>query len=165
MSDTDNKPVRTALCAGPGFQPVLATQNARDVMCGSCKLYAPWSASATVPPAGAYFGGGPGCPTHFVCPDHQRGVPPVQPRIIGMPAGVPKPAPAHQVGGTHYASKAIQPWDAMQAWMKPDHFTGFLWGNVIKYTARWQDKGGIEDLKKARHYLDKLIEELEGREG
>jgi hypothetical protein len=63
-----------------------------------------------------------------------------------------------QVGGEHYQSKSIQPWDAMQAWMTPEQFKGFLWGNVIKYVARWQDKGGVEDLRKARHYMDKLIE-------
>jgi hypothetical protein len=63
-----------------------------------------------------------------------------------------------QVGGEHYQSKTIQPWDAMQAWMTPEQFKGFLWGNVIKYVARWQDKGGVEDLRKARHYMDKLIE-------
>ena len=63
-----------------------------------------------------------------------------------------------QVGGEHYRSKEIQPWDAMQAWMTPEQFKGFLWGNIIKYIARWQDKGGVEDLRKARHYMDKLIE-------
>jgi hypothetical protein len=63
-----------------------------------------------------------------------------------------------QVGGEHYQNKAVQPWDAMQAWMTDEQFKGFLWGNVIKYIARWQDKGGIEDLRKARHYMDKLIE-------
>lgn len=66
-----------------------------------------------------------------------------------------------QVGGTHYASKTVQPWEAMQSWMSHDEFTGFLRGNVIKYIARCNEKGGIEDLKKARHYLDKLIETLE----
>jgi hypothetical protein len=63
-----------------------------------------------------------------------------------------------QVGGEHYQSKTIQPWDAMEAWMTKEQFKGFLWGNVIKYVARWQDKGGVEDLRKARHYMDKLIE-------
>ena len=63
-----------------------------------------------------------------------------------------------QVGGEHYRNKEIQPWDAMQAWMTPDQFKGFLWGNIIKYIARWQEKGGVEDLRKARHYMDKLIE-------
>lgn len=63
-----------------------------------------------------------------------------------------------QIGGEHYRSKAVQPWDAMQAWMSPQQFIGFLRGNAIKYLARCDDKGGIEDLRKARHYLDKLIE-------
>jgi len=64
----------------------------------------------------------------------------------------------HQIGGTHYTTKEIQPWDAMEAWMSHEAFSGFLQGNAIKYIARWKDKGGIEDLRKARHYLDKLIE-------
>lgn len=63
-----------------------------------------------------------------------------------------------QVGGDHYKSKEIQPWDAMEAWMSQEEFAGFLRGNVIKYAARCNDKGGVEDLKKARHYLDRLIE-------
>ena len=70
-------------------------------------------------------------------------------------------ANATQVGGNHYASKAVQPWDAMQAWMSREEFTGYLRGNVIKYMARCNDKGGIEDVRKARHYIDKLIEVLE----
>lgn len=63
-----------------------------------------------------------------------------------------------QVGGTHYTSKAVQPWDAMEAWMTPEQFSGYLRGNAIKYLARCDDKGGIEDLQKAQHYLGKLIE-------
>ena len=62
-----------------------------------------------------------------------------------------------QIGGTHYISKTIQPWDAMEAWMQPAEFSGYLRGNVIKYMARCNDKGGRLDLEKARHYLDKLI--------
>ena len=63
-----------------------------------------------------------------------------------------------QVGGDHYKIKAIQPWTAMEAWMSAEAFAGFLQGNVIKYLARYKDKGGVQDLEKARHYLDKLIE-------
>ena len=64
----------------------------------------------------------------------------------------------YQLGGTHYTDKAIQPWDAMQSWMTEEQFKGFLIGNVIKYSARFQDKGGVLDLQKCKHYLDKLIE-------
>lgn len=65
----------------------------------------------------------------------------------------PTPANARQVGGDHYASKAIQPWDYIIA-----NQLGYLEGNVVKYVSRWRDKGGVQDLHKARHYLDKLLE-------
>ena len=65
-------------------------------------------------------------------------------------------ANAQQVGGAHYATKAIQPWDFIIA-----NNLGYLEGNIVKYVSRWKDKGGIEDLKKAQHYLQKLIEVTE----
>lgn len=68
-----------------------------------------------------------------------------------------------QVGGTHYKDKAVQPWTAMESWMTPEEFEGFLRGNVIKYIARYRDKDGIKDVLKARHYLEKLLECLEGK--
>lgn len=58
-----------------------------------------------------------------------------------------------QVGGSHYKDKKIQPWDFIVA-----NGIGYLEGCAIKYLCRWRDKGGIDDLKKARHYLEKLIE-------
>lgn len=67
------------------------------------------------------------------------------------------PANAVQVGGAHYKNKVIQPWDAIHEWG-----LGFFSGNVVKYVARHREKNGIEDLKKAQHYLNKLIEIMEG---
>ena len=61
-----------------------------------------------------------------------------------------------QVGGDHYKKLKVQPWDAMEAWMTRDQFLGYLRGNVIKYVAR--DKNGLEDLEKAQHYLQVLME-------
>ena len=58
-----------------------------------------------------------------------------------------------QVGGRHYIEKTIQPWDYIIA-----NNMGYLEGNIIKYVSRYQEKGGVEDLIKASHYLDKLIE-------
>ena len=58
-----------------------------------------------------------------------------------------------QVGGSHYKDKAIQPWDYIIA-----NDLGYLEGNVVKYVSRWKNKNGIEDLKKAQHYLAKLLE-------
>jgi hypothetical protein len=66
-----------------------------------------------------------------------------------------------QVGGDHYRSKTIQPWDAMKAWMSEEQFKGFLRGNAIKYLARCDDKGGMEDIKKAGHYIAKMQETQE----
>lgn len=65
-----------------------------------------------------------------------------------------------QEGGAHYKGKAIQPWDYIVA-----NNIGYLEGNVIKYVTRYKDKNGVQDLKKARHYLDKLIEVLEPQDG
>tara|TARA_R110000796_G_scaffold176805_1_gene293688 strand:+ start:1696 stop:1953 length:258 start_codon:yes stop_codon:yes gene_type:complete len=61
-----------------------------------------------------------------------------------------------QVGGNHYKDMAIQPITFVLA-----NNLGFCEGNVIKYVSRWGAKNGIEDLKKARHYLDLLIEKVE----
>ena len=58
-----------------------------------------------------------------------------------------------QVGGRHYIEKTIQPWDYIIA-----NKMGYLEGNIIKYVSRYKDKNGLEDLIKAAHYLDKLIE-------
>ena len=76
---------------------------------------------------------------------------PVQAQVVSARADAD--ANARQVGGAHYKDKAIQPWDFIAS-----NKLGYLEGNIIKYVSRWQDKGGIEDLRKARHYLDKLIE-------
>ena len=65
-----------------------------------------------------------------------------------------------QVGGDHYSKLTIQPWDVMRETMSHEGFCGFLHGNVIKYVMR--DKNGVEDLKKAQHYLSVLIAEIEG---
>jgi hypothetical protein len=66
----------------------------------------------------------------------------------------------HQVAGEHYTSKSIQPWDFMQAVMSEEQFEGYIRGNVIKYIARYPEKGGKIDVEKARHYIDKLLELL-----
>ena len=71
---------------------------------------------------------------------------------------VAKPALAVQEGGSHYKGMKIQPVEYIHA-----NGIGYFEGNVVKYVSRWRAKGGLQDLKKARHYLDLLIE-LEGGE-
>jgi hypothetical protein len=58
-----------------------------------------------------------------------------------------------QIGGNHYRLKSIQPWDYIAA-----NDIGYFEGNIIKYVSRWRNKGGLDDLRKAQHYLEKLIE-------
>jgi hypothetical protein len=61
-------------------------------------------------------------------------------------------ANAVQVGGDHYKTE-IQTWDYIIA-----NDLGYLEGNIIKYVSRYRKKGGVDDLRKAQHYLQKLIE-------
>jgi hypothetical protein len=58
-----------------------------------------------------------------------------------------------QEGGNHYKSFVIQPVDFIHKNNIP-----FIEGNIIKYVLRHKSKNGIEDLKKAKHYIDLLIE-------
>lgn len=58
-----------------------------------------------------------------------------------------------QIGGSHYKSMAIQPVEFIHK-----NGIGFIEGCVIKYVSRWRAKGGVNDLEKARHFLDMLIE-------
>lgn len=60
---------------------------------------------------------------------------------------------SRQEGGRHYTDMAIQPIQFIHA-----NRLGFMEGNVVKYVSRHRAKNGVEDLKKARHYLDMLIE-------
>jgi hypothetical protein len=61
----------------------------------------------------------------------------------------------YQIGGSHYKDKGIQPIEYIMA-----NGLGFCEGNVIKYVSRWRDKNGLDDLLKAKHYLEFLIEEV-----
>jgi Protein of unknwon function (DUF3310) len=65
-----------------------------------------------------------------------------------------------QHGGDHYKKYGnLQPWDVVLAWK-----LGYLEGTALKYIARWRDKNGIEDIKKAIHFLEKLVETEEARQ-
>ena len=59
-----------------------------------------------------------------------------------------------QVGGKHYSKYGdLQPWDVVIQWE-----LGYLEGTALKYIARWKDKNGVEDILKAIHFLEKLVE-------
>lgn len=67
-----------------------------------------------------------------------------------------------QEGGDHYRNLDVQPWEALESWMTKEQFHGFLLGSAVAYLARFNvkvaGKGGITDVKKARHYLEALEE-------
>ena len=60
---------------------------------------------------------------------------------------------AKQVGGDHYKQTTLQPWDVISAWSLDPWLA-----NVVKYVQRHQRKNGREDLLKAVHYLEYVIE-------
>ncbi len=62
---------------------------------------------------------------------------------------------------SHYASGGIECITAMEASMSPEEFQGYLRGNIFKYCWRFRDKNGVQDLQKARWYIDKLVQCLE----
>ena len=58
-----------------------------------------------------------------------------------------------QVGGNHYNRYEIQPIDFIIA-----NNLDWCEANAVKYITRWKDKNGVEDLRKAIHYLEMLIQ-------
>lgn len=59
----------------------------------------------------------------------------------------------------HYCKGGIECIDAIKASMSPEAFSGYCKGNIMKYIYRYEEKGGAEDLLKARVYLQWLINE------
>ena len=69
---------------------------------------------------------------------------------------------ARQIGGNHYKDWPIQ---VVEFWMANWRHIPATEGAIVKYVCRWRTKGGIQDLKKARHLLDLLIEHEEEKSG
>lgn len=59
--------------------------------------------------------------------------------------------------GGHYHKTELQPWDVLEKWRNPDHMRGGLILLILKYIQRYPAKGGIDDLRKARNCIEKLI--------
>jgi len=63
----------------------------------------------------------------------------------------------------HYKTGGIEAIEGIEASMGPEAFAGYLKGSVTKYLWRYEKKGKpLEDLKKARWFLDRLIQKVEG---
>jgi hypothetical protein len=58
-----------------------------------------------------------------------------------------------QIQGDHYKRHKFETWDVIHDWG-----LGYFDGNAVKYLSRWRNKGGVQDLHKAKHYIEKLIE-------
>ena len=107
---------------------------------------------------------------HGAMPDPLEDDPAYRDWLEGCPSGRNTPnlvekgsqsADMGQIGGDHYKRLGASPWAIMGENFTKEQFEGFLRGNVLKYILRYPDKNGIEDVRKARHYLDKLIEVLD----
>lgn len=75
----------------------------------------------------------------------ERSVPDVGVGSVGTP-------PLHYLSDTG----AMQPFDIVDAFG-----LDFYEGNALKYLLRWRQKGGVQDLKKAKHYIEELIQRAE----
>ena len=60
----------------------------------------------------------------------------------------------------HYCKGGLECIQVIKAQLTPEQYKGYLYGNVLKYMWRWTDKNGLEDLRKAAHYLMWLQEEV-----
>jgi hypothetical protein len=77
------------------------------------------------------------------------------PKCEKVSADAVSDANSRQIGGEHYRKVAGAPqhWDFVLA-----HGIPYMEAQIIKYLMRWRDKGGLQDLEKAKHFLEKLIE-------
>ena len=66
------------------------------------------------------------------------------------------------ISPNHYASdKGFEVFDVQEAFIHElKGMAASYWCNIVKYILRFQRKNGVEDLKKAKYYLEKLIEEV-----
>ena len=75
----------------------------------------------------------------------------------------PQNANDRQVGGDHYKTLRFQPWLVMEDWMPADARIAYHYGDALSYLGRFytegvEGKGGITEIKKAIHHLQKLVE-------
>ena len=64
------------------------------------------------------------------------------------------------ISPAHYTKGGVECIKAIEASMSAEAFCGYLKGNVMKYVYRYEQKGGVESLEKARVYLDWLIKKV-----
>jgi hypothetical protein len=66
-----------------------------------------------------------------------------------------------QYGGNHYKNMGVEPWDVVDSWPLEQRI-GYYRGNALKYVMRMGNKDEqLQEIKKAMHYVQKLIEVME----
>ena len=74
-------------------------------------------------------------------------------------------ADKRMVGGSHYVEMGVSPWDVVDTWSVEQRIGAYRHG-VLKYLMRMGTKDeNLQEIKKAAHYIEKLIEVLEERDG
>lgn len=98
--------------------------------------------------------------------DYEPGVPATVAQIFN-PDGTTKRGyphvtnPRRQVGGNHYLRHGnMQPFDIID-----EYELNFYEGTALKYLLRWREKGGVEDLEKAKHFIEILIQKERSPDG
>lgn len=61
---------------------------------------------------------------------------------------------------SHYTQASMETIDVIENSIPHEHFCGYLRGNILKYMLRYEYKHGIQDLKKAQWYLNRLIKTI-----
>ena len=82
-------------------------------------------------------------------PDVEEVAQKIDEMIESLPDNINHPA--------HYTIGKIEVIDYLQDKMPPELFEGFCVGNALKYISRYRYKGGLEDMKKAQWYLNRII--------
>lgn len=82
---------------------------------------------------------------------------PKEDRAIKMPESSKRDNVNHP---KHYCKGGLECIEVIKAQLTKEQYQGYLYGNVLKYMWRWQDKNGLEDLRKAAKYLEWLQEEV-----
>ena len=84
-------------------------------------------------------------------------------RLIEINSGTTSDNRDNIISPNHYASdKGFEVFDVQEAFIHElKGMAASYWCNIVKYILRFQRKNGVEDLKKAKYYLEKLIDEEE----
>lgn len=101
-------------------------------------------------------------PGQFSIEKWQLDVEEMKERMAKAQANAASEAIKRQVAGDHYVKMGLQPWDVIDESFTKTEAAAFYRGNCIKYLMRAGKKGEFkEDIQKAQHYLEKLLEILE----